>query len=355
MKSITRLSHRRWLKDFARIKNKQQTIQKTMRVTSAIIRAFGDRLRPHAQDETRLCILNYHQILESFDPLLEWEPSVESFRWQMELLADCFNVIPLYDAVTSLLDRALPPRAACITFDDGYRSTYELALPILKQFCLPATVFVTTGEGEERNMWNDRILESARRLPKGRLDLRDVGLEIYPFDTDWDRKSVVNKLMETSKYLRPDRRTEVIKKLETLAAHPHPRGLMLTSEMILGLSNEGMEIGGHTLSHPILTSLKDQAAWHEIIENKRQLQAITGKPIRLFAYPNGKAGKDFNDRHVQMVKDAGYAAAFTTASGAATPNHDRYQMPRSRPWDSMPLMFGMRLLSWSSNRSVFTR
>jgi hypothetical protein len=84
----------------------------------------------------------------------------------------------------------------------------------------------------------------------------------------------------------------------------------------------------------------------EIVENKQHLETIIGKPIRLFAYPNGKRGKDYDDRHIQMVKDAGYIAAFTTHAGAATKAHDSYQLPRGRPWDTTPFKFGARLLYW---------
>jgi peptidoglycan/xylan/chitin deacetylase (PgdA/CDA1 family) len=121
---------------------------------------------------------------------------------------------------------------------------------------------------------------------------------------------------------------------------------MLTPEMVINLDRQGMEIGAHTVTHPILTSLDDAAARAEIRTSKEQLEALIGKPVRLFAYPNGKVGMDFDARHVAMVREAGFDAAFTTAVGAITRTQDRYQLPRSRPWDRSPLLFGLRLLSW---------
>jgi peptidoglycan/xylan/chitin deacetylase (PgdA/CDA1 family) len=302
--------------------------------------------------EMRLCVMNYHRVLDVRDPLLDSEPDIETFRWQMELLAACFNVIPLYDAVKAFQERRMPRRAVCITFDDGYRSTYERALPVLKEYGLPATVFVTTGGPDNRNMWNDRILESIRSLPSGLLDLREVGLGAHALETLQNRRRAVTDVMERTKYLPPDARLAIVKKLEDLAGNRELQNLMLTPEMISALANDGMEIGGHTISHPILTRLEDEAARQEIVGNKEQLEAITGKPVRLFAYPNGKFEKDFNERHVQMVMEAGYFAAFTTTSSIATHQHNRYQLPRCRPWDSTPLKFGMRLLSWFSNKPI---
>lgn len=318
----------------------------SLSLTSRVIRAIGDRVASPGGANARLCIVNYHRVLETRDPLLHPEPDIRTFRWQMKLLADCFNVLPLHDAVEALARRTLPPRAVCITFDDGYRSVHDHALPILKEFNLPATVFVTTGYMTESNLWNDRILEAVRRLPTGLLDLREFGMPVYPLSNMEERRRTLHEVMEKVKYLPPQERHDVIRKLEELAAQDFPHRLMLTREMIARLAAEGVEIGGHTISHPILTRLDDEAANAEIAGSKRDLEAIIGKPVRLFAYPNGKTGKDFNEKHVRMVKEAGYTAAFTTERGAAGQHHDPYQIPRDRPWDSTPLLFALRLLRW---------
>ncbi len=319
------------------------------RLTARIIRAIGDRVAARRGENARLCIVNYHRVLETRDPLLHPEPDICTFRWQMELLADCFNVLPLHEAVEALAQKSLPPRAVCITFDDGYRSVHDHALPILKEFKLPSTVFVTTGHMTESNLWNDRILEAIRRLPDSSLDLRDVGMSVYSLSGFNDRKGALHEIMESVKYLAPHDRQKVIAKLESMAALDFPHRLMLSREMIARLAREGVEIGGHTISHPILTRLDDEAARLEIAGSKRQLEAIIGKPVRLFAYPNGKVGKDFNERHVHMVKEAGYVAAFTTERGAAGQHHDPYQIPRDRPWDKTPILFALRLLRWLSH------
>jgi peptidoglycan/xylan/chitin deacetylase (PgdA/CDA1 family) len=320
--------------------------KKSAGISSRLFRLAGDMIAPSGIGEGRLCIVNYHRILESFDPLLESEPDIKTFRWQMELLAECFNVLPLNQAIQSLKQGRMPPRAVCITFDDGYRSIHDLALPVLKELNLPATVFVTTGYIDENNMWNDRILGAVRRLPCGQLDLRDVKLGMHHIQSTEDRKHTIHKLTEGAKYLPPQKRLDLTLRLEQLAGDACEPGLMLTPEMIRTLTQEGIEIGAHTISHPILTRLDDKNAYYEIEGGKQQLEAIIGKPVQLFAYPNGKAGMDFDERHVAMAKKAGFVAAFTTALGAATKEHDQFQIPRSRPWDSTPFFYGLRLLRW---------
>lgn len=311
-----------------------------------LVRFAGDRLARQAAGSGRLCIINYHRILEAFDPLIESEPDVAAFRWQMKLLADGFNVMPLGAALDALAARRMPPRAVAITFDDGYRSVHDLALPVLREFGLPATVFVTTGFIGEGNMWNDRILEAVRRMPAGRLDLAPHGAGSYEIGDTRQRRAAIAQLTAAAKYLPPQQRSDLTLELERRAGGRPAPGLMLDAGMIRALARSNVEIGGHTVSHPILTSLDDAAARHEIAACKRELEEVSGAPVRFFAYPNGKPGIDFDERHAAMARAAGYAAAFTTEVGAAGADDDRYRLPRSRPWDRSPFFFNLRLLRW---------
>lgn len=315
-------------------------------VTKWVLQAAGDLIASRNPSAARLCVVNYHRILDRPDPMLESEPDLATFRWQMALLAECFNVMPLREAIAALREGRLPPRAVCITFDDGYRSVHDLALPVLREFGLPATVFVTSGHVGQGNMWNDRIIHALQTLPPHLLDLSGLGLGTYALQTLEDRKRSAHSLTEASKYLPPAARAALVEHLERLAGPDHAHDLMLTAEMVANLDRHGVEIGAHTVTHPILTSLDDASARDEIRTGKEQLESMLGKPVRLFAYPNGKVGKDFDARHVAMVREAGFEAAFTTSVGAITRDHDRFQCPRSRPWDTHPLMFAARLLSW---------
>ncbi len=106
----------------------------------------------------------------------------------------------------------------------------------------------------------------------------------------------------------------------------------------------GMEIGGHTVNHPILTSVDKATARREIFENKEFLEGLIGGPIHSFAYPNGKPGQDYSSEHVALVKEAGYSRAVSTAWGRANRQSDTFQLPRFTPWDQKPWKFMLRLL-----------
>ena len=316
-------------------------------VTASLIRAVGNGIAPRKAGAGRLCVLNYHRILAAPDPLLDSEPDVVAFDWQMQLLKQCFNVLPLHEATHLLASGRMPPRAVAISFDDGYRSIHDLAMPILVKHGLPATVFVTTGHmHDDGSMWNDMILEAVRRLPATPLDLGMPGLPPLAMASLSERKQTAGKLTELCKYMPLQERTRFTDRLQTLVGANLRQDLMLTADMLRTLMRNNIEIGGHTVNHPILTRIDDATARREIVDNKADLEQIIGRPVRLFAYPNGRPPTDFDARHVAMVEAAGYDAAFTTVGCAATAGNSPFEFPRRRPWDTTPLRFAARLLRW---------
>jgi peptidoglycan/xylan/chitin deacetylase (PgdA/CDA1 family) len=87
----------------------------------------------------------------------------------------------------------------------------------------------------------------------------------------------------------------------------------MTEEELIEISNNGIEIGSHTLSHPDLTTLSDEQAHFQIFDSKKQIEAIVNKNVISFCYPAGK----YNDKIENMVKEAGYLYATTTKAGVA--------------------------------------
>src|SRR5690606_36020201 len=78
--------------------------------------------------------------------------------------------------------------------------------------------------------------------------------------------------------------------------------LMMNEEEIASLHSAGMEIGGHTESHPILASLPQADAQAEITRNKTSLEDILGEPVVTFAYPNGQPARDYDAEHFPMLR-----------------------------------------------------
>lgn len=289
-----------------------------------------------------LSILIYHRVLERPDPLFPGEVDQAEFDRQLRLLKSLFNVIPLPDAVRHMRAGTLPPRAACITFDDGYADNAQNALPLLLAHGLHATFFVATGFLDGGRMWNDTVIELVRRAPKG-IDAGALGLGLHPLGTIEERRAAIGALIGQLKYLPLDERIEQVARLADSVGCVLPDDLMMSSSQVRQLHSSGMEIGGHTVRHPILATLDPGAARAEIADGKRALEELTGAPLRLFAYPNGKPGTDYRIEHVQMVRELGFEAAVSTSWGAQRGAPDLYQLPRFTPWDRGRLRFALRL------------
>lgn len=305
--------------------------------------------------KARLTILIFHRVLKNADPLMPSEPDATRFREILGWVKDSFNVIPLDIAVERLATGQLPPAALSITFDDGYADNYDVALPILQEFGMSATFFVASDFLDGGCMWNDRVVESIRRAPGASLDLSSFGMESVSLATEADRIDAISRFLGFAKYLGPQDRAYNVEKLVECCNAKMPADLMMTSEQLRNLHRTGMVIGGHTCSHPILASLSESNAAREIAEGKESLEAILGESIRLFAYPNGKPGKDYLSDHVRMVKEAGYFGAVSTAAGAASLGSDLFQLPRFTPWDLTPARFKLRLVNNFRSRGAFAK
>jgi peptidoglycan/xylan/chitin deacetylase (PgdA/CDA1 family) len=291
-----------------------------------------------------LSILIYHRVVPEPDALVPDQVCAREFDWQLAVLDRWFNVLPLRDAVARLRDGTLPARAACVSFDDGYADNDTVALPILRKYGMSATFFVATAYLDGGRMFNDSVIETVRAVRGTRLDARGAGLDALPISTLDERRRTIEILLGALKYLPQEERQRRVDALATEAAGGLPSDLMMTSGQVRHLRERGMEVGAHTVSHPILANLTPENARIEIRGSKQRLEAITGAPVTLFAYPNGKPGVDYRREHIGMVRELGFDAAFSTAWGVSVRGSDRYQLPRFTPWDRTPGRFVARLM-----------
>jgi peptidoglycan/xylan/chitin deacetylase (PgdA/CDA1 family) len=288
-----------------------------------------------AMGPARLSVLIFHRVTPQVDPLFPGEPDARRFDALMAMVARSFRVLPLGQALSALEQGELPPRALAITFDDGYADNAEVALPILQRHGLVATFFVATGFLDGGRMFNDTVIETIRAVRSARLDLTDCGLGVWDTNTPAERRAAVDALLPRVKYLGLAEREDVLARMMRAAGHPQlPDDLMMRSSQVAALHAAGMEIGGHTVRHPILRVLPDAEAEQEIRNGRQRLQDITGAAIDLFAYPNGRPGEDYDQRHVEMARRAGFSAAVSTTPGTVSAASDRFQLPRFTPWSA---------------------
>lgn len=300
------------------------------------------RLSP-AGANGRLSILIFHRVLAQADPLFPDLPDATRFGAILDWLRAWFNILPLDDAVRRLSAGALPERAAVITFDDGYADNHAVALPELQRRGLPATFFIATGFLDGGRMWNDTVIESIRGCRQAALELDALGLGRMSLTTTQARREAIDRCIAHLKYLPTLPRAEAADALAARACVEPPNDLMMTSEGVRALHRAGMQIGAHTVTHPILARLSRDDARREMHDSRTRLEDIVGARIGLFAYPNGKPGDDYTDEHARMAREIGFDAALSTQAGAARAATDMMQLPRFTPWDRGRARFGVRL------------
>lgn len=303
------------------------------------------KLASPAGPRARLSILIFHRVLPEPDPLFPDEMHADHFDTVCGWLAKWFNVLPLDQAVRQLKKGELPARAACISFDDGYADNHRIALPILQRHGLTSTFFIATGFLDGGLMWNDMIIETVRGAQADWLDLNSLGLGRHDVSSAGKKQLAIAALIDQIKYRPVAERVDLGTRMARQAHVSLPVDLMMTSREVQAMFRAGMQIGAHTVSHPILARLTDDDARREIVGSRVFLENLLGERVGLFAYPNGKPSEDYNSNSVGIVRSLGFDAAVSTQWGTSRKGDDLLQIRRFTPWDRSRARFGMRLLN----------
>lgn len=292
----------------------------------------------------KLTILTYHRVLEEADPYRDGDVLLPVFDGQMRMLSRFYRVMTLAEATRAMNNGGLPSRAVVITFDDGYADNHDLALPVLQKYGIAATFFVATSFLDGGRMWNDIIIDAVAKTSNASLDLNDVDLGVHDCSSVQQKNKAIHELIGKLKYLPMDERLQQCRAVQQKAGVTLGNNLMMSSEKLRAMAAAGMEIGGHTVNHPILSRVDDDTAAAEISEGKKALEVMIDQEVVSFAYPNGRPGQDFEPRHAKMVEQAGFNAAVTTERGIATEFMDRFQLPRFTSWDRSAFKFLLRMI-----------
>lgn len=279
----------------------------------------------------------YHEVLEDDYELEAWTALRSSdFLWQMEFLRRYFHVISLDEALCLIregVDWNGRPKAV-VTFDDGYAGNARCVMPIIDSLGIPVTIFVATGAVESgRIHWYDKVILALQPVERDlTLDLGLFGIGTHRLPSGLsgeDRWTAIQSLLSGLKSLSPHQRTsalEVIFRTTGDTGNGLP-GLLkpMSIEEVRGISRSRLvSIGAHSHCHNLLIQLNADEAFNSIKKSMSLLEQWTGKPIRLFAYPNG----DFNTQVIQSVMDAGFQCGLTTIDRPASAADNVFALPR---------------------------
>lgn len=215
--------------------------------------------------------------------------------------------------------KPLTKRYAIITFDDGYLDNFEIALPLLKKHDLTATFFVTTDFISQKSIpWWDEIAWMIKQTKAKSLTVGANDQTTFSLQTDNQnqlthlvlsavKKDKIRTIEEKINAIRQQLNCQyVIEKSST--------PLFMNWSQVEKMQQQGMTIGAHTVSHPILAHLDKPQQTHELATSKNIIEAHIKQQVTSFAYPVG-GYNCYNDITKEILSELGFQQSFVYESG----------------------------------------
>ena len=264
--------------------------------------------------------------------------NTELFRSQIRYLKHFYNVISLNQYIESFTKGdKLPKNSIVITIDDGYKSNYTFAFPILKEYDVPATIFLTTDFIDNKHfLWVDRLEYAINHTRSNDLILK-IGGEKLSFRLITDKEKIfcdtsirrklklkqIEIIEETIQQIE-DKLNVNLSETQNVPKIYEPLGWNEIFEMI---KSSKVNFGSHTHRHCIIARHNSEVIQNELTLSKKIIEKKTGKNTRLFCYPNGSIGC-FNDKTKLMLNKLGYSSALTNVRGTNNEVTDLYELKR---------------------------
>lgn len=307
-------------------------------------------------------VMLYHRVAAlSGDPQL-LAVSPDRFDEHMRLIARDYQPISLSWLASCMRRGDVPERSVVVTFDDGYADNLTYALPILAKHGVPATVFVATGNLDRASgfYWDklEDIFLTGRDLPE-RMAIAHEGETIaYAIEPsglgdgdDWNalaepvtrRQRVYLALCDKLRPMPPAAQRSVMGELCAWAGvspEARPTHRVMTGAQLRELAASPLiEVGAHTIDHPILATLPREEQHRQITQSKATLEAVTGRPIVSLSYPYGTRSS-YTDETTALVAGAGFDCGCSNFPGSVGRSADPYQIPRVliRDWSGDRVM-----------------
>jgi glycosyltransferase involved in cell wall biosynthesis/peptidoglycan/xylan/chitin deacetylase (PgdA/CDA1 family) len=269
----------------------------------------------------RLVILGYHGIVEDQS---RSAPSwlmlrASAFTAQMRFLRDHYEIVSMNEAARRIVaHEPFEHPTACVTLDDGYRNNMTVALPILEQMGIPATIYLATGLiNTDHIHWTAKLEQAMFGSSRSILDVTDLGLRRYPLGphASYSYVRLVARLYRLAEPARQNLINVIETRLGTLEGTDFSEFQMMNWDEIRSVCSHGnIEFGGHTINHQIVEPLDDEELEFEIGGSIEEVRRQTKLASVTFAYPNGTP-TDFDQRAERVLRDHQVVAAVSTIDG----------------------------------------
>lgn len=270
-------------------------------------------------------IFTFHHIHDAAEHAGEYpydadvaDATPRQFRRHLETFLRIGTPISMAELLRGLDGGPLPPNPLMITFDDGYRSCHDVALPILRELGIPATFFIATAFVTERRLyWWERIalaLHGARRSRATVTYPRAMAIDARDPATKRTLDDLVKNTwgLDVERFLAELCRALDVEWSPAIEA-AHADRLIMAPEHLRALARAGMAVESHTRHHRVLETLDAAALRDELLGARLDLERGLGSPVSAIAYPVGRRVQQPRIR--AAIAAAGYRVGFANSGG----------------------------------------
>jgi peptidoglycan/xylan/chitin deacetylase (PgdA/CDA1 family) len=252
-------------------------------------------------------------------------PSSNWFRSTLGTIKSIYKLISIEDIESFCYNKKKFNNCCHICFDDGDRTVYEHAFPVLKEMNVPATLFVSPKIiSDGSNYWFQELSYIRKQLND--ILIKETICEIFDCDYSEIKKFMILSIFKSMKLDDILKVMNVIKKKYNIKIE---KSFNITKDQLYELYNsEIFTIGAHTMNHPILCNETNDRVEKEISESIEKLSEMLNTDITYFAYPNGAINLDFSNREILILKKNKIKLAFTTENHFFNDNTNPFSIPR---------------------------
>ena len=248
-----------------------------------------------------------------------------------------YDIVSMDEVCERAVRQASRRRFACLTFDGGYKDIVASAYPVLSKHAVPFTVYVPTAFpdrlGEAWWLALEEVIARENRLSlvinreerRFNIGSRSEKYQLYEFLGDWMRTLAPSDLSTAIR--------DLCSRYSVDLAALSREASMDWDDLAKLAADPNVTIGSATVNYPVLSNLKDAAAWREMTMGRAVAQAALQRDVKHFVYPFGDRAA-FGRHHVGMATEAGFASAASAISGVveAEGKTNLHALPRIA-WD----------------------
>lgn len=252
-------------------------------------------------------------------------PSQNSLRSTLKTIKSIYKFIPIEEIESYYYKNKEYSKCCHICFDDGDRTFYENAFPVLKELSIPATLFVSPKAiRDESNYWFQEL-----RYIRNQVDdvvIRETICDILGCNYAQIKRYGVFSIVMCTKLKNLVQIIDTLKEKHNIKINEKYN---ITEDELYEINDSSIiTVGAHTMSHPILSNETDDNAEKEIRESVEELSKMLNRDIKYFAYPNGTAGLDYSTREQLMLQQNKIKLAFSTDIGFFNKKTNPLSIPR---------------------------